>query len=94
MLFAIGTRLVQRVSIPGLASPSAFYAKAMEHLEVIVGLHDLKNVQVSCCFSLIYVHLKLMPSPKALMLVSFARRPCLLSLTVPLADDHVQLPIL
>mgnify|MGYP001605463093 CR=1 FL=1 len=52
MLFAIGTRLVQRVSIPGLASPDAFFSKAMEHLEVIVSLHDLKNVQVSFLFLL------------------------------------------
>ncbi|KAK4699907.1 hypothetical protein P7C70_g6347, partial [Phenoliferia sp. Uapishka_3] len=45
MLFAIGTRLIPRVNTPGLASPDAYYEKAMEHLEVIVGLHDLKNVQ-------------------------------------------------
>ncbi|GAA5832169.1 hypothetical protein JCM11251_004266 [Rhodosporidiobolus azoricus] len=45
MLFAIGSRFCQKLSIPNLASPEVYYAKAMEHLEVIVGLHDLKNVQ-------------------------------------------------
>lgn len=46
MIFAIGARFCQKLSIPNLASPEAYYAKALEHLETIVGLHDLKNVQV------------------------------------------------
>lgn len=45
ILFAIGARLCQKLAIPSLASPEAYYQKAMQHLEVIVGLHDLKNVQ-------------------------------------------------
>ncbi|GAA5850111.1 hypothetical protein JCM8547_001015 [Rhodosporidiobolus lusitaniae] len=45
MVFAIGSRFCQKLSIPNLASPEAYYDKAMEHLETIVGLHDLKNVQ-------------------------------------------------
>ncbi|GAA5870303.1 hypothetical protein JCM16303_001956 [Sporobolomyces ruberrimus] len=43
MIFALGARLAQ--PLPGLASPESYYTKAMEHLETIVGLHDLKNVQ-------------------------------------------------
>ncbi|GAA5887560.1 hypothetical protein JCM6882_001449 [Rhodosporidiobolus microsporus] len=45
MVFAIGSRFCQKLAIPNLASPEGYWAKAMEHLEVIVGLHDLKNVQ-------------------------------------------------
>lgn len=45
MIFALGARLAQ--PLPGLASPESYYTKAMEHLETIVGLHDLKNVQVA-----------------------------------------------
>ncbi|GAA5990175.1 hypothetical protein JCM5350_002531 [Sporobolomyces pararoseus] len=43
MIFALGARLAQ--PFPGLASPESYFTKAMEHLETIVGLHDLKNVQ-------------------------------------------------
>ncbi|GAA5926519.1 hypothetical protein JCM3775_001040 [Rhodotorula graminis] len=46
LVFAIGSRLLQKSAVPNLASPEAYYAKAMDHLEIIVGLHDLKNVQV------------------------------------------------
>lgn len=46
LLFAIGSRLLQKSAVPNLASPEAYYAKAMDHLEVVVGLHDLKNVQL------------------------------------------------
>jgi hypothetical protein len=45
MLFALGSALGQ--PFPALAAPENYYTKAMEHLETIVGLHDLKNVQVS-----------------------------------------------
>ncbi|ORY82921.1 fungal-specific transcription factor domain-domain-containing protein [Leucosporidium creatinivorum] len=45
VLFAIGARLCQKLAIPSLATPEAYYQKGMQHLEVIVGLHDLKNVQ-------------------------------------------------
>ncbi|GAA6001857.1 hypothetical protein JCM10207_002353 [Rhodosporidiobolus poonsookiae] len=45
MLTACGSRFCQKMAIPSLQSPEAYYAKAMEHLETIVGLHDLKNVQ-------------------------------------------------
>ncbi|BGP44814.1 hypothetical protein JCM10450v2_000629 [Rhodotorula kratochvilovae] len=45
ILFAIGSRFCQKSAVPNLAAPEAYYAKAMEHLETIVGLHDLKNVQ-------------------------------------------------
>ncbi|GAA6032719.1 hypothetical protein JCM8097_000758 [Rhodosporidiobolus ruineniae] len=52
MMFAIGSRFCQKLSIPNLASPEAYYAKAMEHLEIIVGLHDLKNVQALCLMTM------------------------------------------
>ncbi|GAA5980242.1 hypothetical protein JCM11641_005517 [Rhodosporidiobolus odoratus] len=45
MVFAVGCRFCHKLAIPNLASPEAYYSKAMEHLETIVGLHDLKNVQ-------------------------------------------------
>jgi hypothetical protein len=47
MFFALGARLFYKVSVPSLASPEAYYAKAMEHLDIILGLHDLENAQVS-----------------------------------------------
>lgn len=45
MLYAIGAQLVPKSAARGLASSEAYYAKAMEHLDVVLGLHDLKNVQ-------------------------------------------------
>lgn len=45
MIFALGSRLAQPLA--GLAAPESYYTKAMGYLETIVGLHDLKNAQVS-----------------------------------------------
>ncbi|KAM0751137.1 hypothetical protein T439DRAFT_355972 [Meredithblackwellia eburnea MCA 4105] len=45
ILFAIGSRLCSGMSLAGISSPEAYHEKAMEHFEVIVGLHDLKNAQ-------------------------------------------------
>ena len=44
MLFALGSRLCVKSQLP-LAAPEAYYQKAMDHLETIVGLHNLANVQ-------------------------------------------------
>ncbi|KAM0746562.1 hypothetical protein T439DRAFT_329671 [Meredithblackwellia eburnea MCA 4105] len=45
MIFAIGARLVKSAPAGGLATPEQYYDKAMNHLEIIVVRHDLKNVQ-------------------------------------------------
>lgn len=45
MIFALGSRYCQKTHLPHLAAPELYYTKAMTHLEIIVGLHDYKNVQ-------------------------------------------------
>jgi hypothetical protein len=45
MTYAIGARLLQGVLIPGIAEPEAYYAAALEHMDVIVTLHNIESVQ-------------------------------------------------
>ncbi|GAA6022533.1 hypothetical protein JCM11491_005591 [Sporobolomyces phaffii] len=72
MLFALGSRLAQ--PLPGLASPESYYTKAMEHLETIVGLHDLRNVQA---LLLMVVYSFRAPSaPSTWFLLGIAMRLC------------------
>jgi hypothetical protein len=42
MVYAVGARLLQGVSMPGMADPEAYYAAALEHMDLIVTLHNVE----------------------------------------------------
>jgi hypothetical protein len=42
MTYAIGSRLLQGVALPGIAEPEAYYALALDHMELIVTLHNIE----------------------------------------------------
>ena len=42
MVYAVGARLLQGVSLPGIADPEAYYAAALEQTDVIVTLHNVE----------------------------------------------------
>jgi hypothetical protein len=44
MVYAVGARLLQGVSVAGMAEPEAYYAAALEHMDVIVTLHNVEWV--------------------------------------------------
>lgn len=45
MILAIGSQLCNKLNLPNIQSPDCYYAQAMPYLDVLVQMHNLKNVQ-------------------------------------------------